>query len=68
MTLKEYIQLEKDAGRESSYSLIARDIPCHFTYIEKIANGRRRPSYDMARRIEIVTDGKVSRYNWYPEK
>ena len=67
MTIKEFITALQKQGEESSYSAIAREIPCHVSYIEKIANGKRRPSYDMARRIEQVTNGRVSRYNWYPK-
>ena len=68
MTLKEYVKSEQNSGKETSYSTIARDIPCHVSYIEKIANNKRRPSYDMARRIELATNGKVNRYNWYTKE
>ena len=64
MTINEYINKCRDIGIEVNYSSIARDIPCHFTYIAKIASGERIPSYKMARRIEQITDGKVKRTNW----
>lgn len=66
MTLQEYIELQKDKGEDASYSEIARKIPCHVSYISMIANGKRIPSYEMARRIEQITDGAVKRENWYP--
>lgn len=66
MTLQEYIKQQEDSGEIISYSEIARKIPCHVSYISKIANGERIPSYEMARRIEQITDGAVKRDNWYP--
>lgn len=66
MTLHEYVNMSQDKGENVSYASIAKDIPCHFSYISLIASGRRRPSYDMARRIEQVTNGAVKRTNWYP--
>ena len=68
MTLPEYIRVAQDNGKEVTYASIARDIPCHFSYIGKIASGRKMPSYTMARRIEQVTDGAVPRTNWYPNE
>lgn len=68
MTLKEYIQLERSKGRDISYGTIAKDVPCHSSYIQKIADGKKIPTYAMARRIEIATNGAVSRYNWHPKE
>ncbi len=67
MTLEEYVSQNIEKGLEISYSSIARDIPCAAAYISMIARGKRRPSYDMARRIEQATNGEVSRFNWYPQ-
>lgn len=67
MTLPEYVDKYKNEGKEISYSSIAKLIPCHFSYIGKIANGTRMPSYAMARRIEQITNGEVKRTNWYPD-
>lgn len=65
MTLKEYVEFMQNKGEEVNYATIARDIPCAHSTIEKIANGKRRPSYEMARRIEQATNSMVTRYNWY---
>lgn len=67
MTLLEYINQKKSEGVDVSYSSIARDIPCAPAYISMVASGKRRPSYDMARRIDQVTNGEVPKENWYPE-
>lgn len=67
MTLSEYVSQKQSEGLEISYSSIAKEIPCSRMYISMVANGQRRPTYDMARRIEQVTNGEVSRFNWYPD-
>lgn len=67
MTLYEYVNKCQEEGKKVSYSSIAREIPCHVTYIAKVANGTRMPSYAMARKIEQMTDGEVKRTNWYPD-
>lgn len=65
MTLYEYVTKEQSKGNPVSYSSIAREVPCKAHYISMIAMGKRRPSYDMAKRIEMVTDGEVPVTNWY---
>lgn len=63
MQLKEYL-----SNNEITKSAFARDIPCHYTYIIKIIKGEKKPSYEMARRIEQITNGQVKRTNWYPNE
>lgn len=67
MTLIEYINSELDAGRQASFSSIAREVPCAPSYISKIASGSRRPSFEMAKRIEMITGGKVPKTIWYSD-
>ena len=62
MTLKEYIE-----KNNTNQSQIAKLVPCTSQWINQIVTGDMVPSYKMARRIEQVTDGKVSRKNWYPD-
>lgn len=65
MTIKEYIEHMRNAGENVSLSSIAREIPCAPAYISMIANEKANPSYKMAARIEIVTNGLVKITNWY---
>jgi hypothetical protein len=51
---------------EMSYSAFSRLVPCAVAYPRKIALGLARPSYELACRIEQVTDGMVPRTRWYP--
>ena len=67
MTIKEYIDHQKEQGILVNFSTIAKEIPCAPAYISMIANGKANPSYRMAARIEIITNGMVSRKNWYDE-
>lgn len=61
MTLKEYIE-----NTGISLADFARLVPCSYNYPGMIINGRAKPSYRMATRIESVTAGLVPRTNWYP--
>jgi len=51
---------------ETTYSAFARQVPCHPSHIRMIALGRSRPIYELACRIERLTDGQVLRTNWFP--
>lgn len=68
MTINEYIDRKRNRGEYVNYSTLAALIPCAPQYISMIANGKRQPGYAMARRIEQVTNGEVSRRNWYPDE
>lgn len=35
--------------------------------ISHLATGRRRPSGELARKIELLTEGAVTLSDWYPE-
>lgn len=59
-TLKEYIQ----TAQVDQVSL-SKLIPCHQSYLSLLVSGKRTPSYRMAKRIEQVTNFKVSRKNWF---
>lgn len=61
MTLKEYLTLHP----EYSLSKIAREVPCTPQHIIMIANGKRKPSFDIAKKIEQITNGSVAITNWY---
>lgn len=61
MSLKEWL----DAS-ELTYSAFARMLPCAVAYPRKLALGLARPSYELACRIEQVTDGAVPRTRWFP--
>lgn len=65
MTIKEYIEWMNKKGEDINFSTIAEKIPCSPTYISKIANGKVNPGYRMAARIEQITDGMVTKANWY---
>lgn len=52
-------------GKEVSFSSIAKEIPCAPQYISMIANEKANPSYRMAQRIELITNGMVKLTNWY---
>lgn len=67
MTINEYVQSRQNKGENVSYSSIAELVPCTPAYISMVANGKRRPSYFIARRIEQATNGEVKRTNWYPQ-
>lgn len=48
------------------YSALAKEVPCSQPYIGMIAKGKAHPSFKMALRLEKLTNGMVSRENWYP--
>ena len=60
MTLKEYL-----LNSGLSMADFARLVPCSHNYPGMIINGKARPSYRMAERIENLTAGLVPRSNWY---
>jgi len=62
MNLKKYIE-----SNNINCSIVARLIPCAPQWISQIVSGKRTPSYKMARRIEQITGGEVSRKHWYPD-
>lgn len=51
---------------ETSYSAFSRMLPCSVGYPRQLALGLARPSYELACRIEQVTEGSVPRTRWYP--
>jgi plasmid maintenance system antidote protein VapI len=61
ISLQEYIQTTP----KMSMNKLAKLVPCSTAYIHHIINGKRVPSYKMAKRLEQVTEFKVSRENWY---
>jgi hypothetical protein len=61
VSLQEWLE-----ASEMTYHAFARLIPCSRSYPRTIALGLRRPSYEMAIRIEEVTGGLVPRTRWYP--
>lgn len=54
------------AAVQMSYSAFAREVPCSTSYPRLLAQGHARPSYEMAQRIEDLTNGTVTRELWYP--
>ena len=63
MTLKEYKQ-----HYGITYRHLAALCDCTENMITQVANGKYKPSFRLAVRIEHSTDGKVLRDNWYPPK
>jgi len=61
MTLSDY---KRETG--ITYSHIARQCQVTPAMISQVAAGSIKPSFDLARRIEEVTKGEVSRETWYP--
>lgn len=51
---------------EMTYSGFSRLVPCSVSLPRLWARGLARPSYEMACRIEQMTDGSVPRTLWYP--
>jgi len=51
---------------QTTYSAFSREVPCSVSLPRLWAHGLARPSYDMAVRIEALTDGFVPRTLWYP--
>ena len=55
--------------RKITRSRMARLSGCHVSYIGHIEEGRRRPSPDLAKRIEKATEGEVTAMMLlYPER
>lgn len=65
MTLKEYVQHMQEKGEHVNLSTIAKEIPCTPAYMSMIAGNKANPSYQMAKRIELITNGLVPKTNWY---
>lgn len=59
--LKEWLELSG-----MSASAFSRLVPCSVSLPGQWARGDARPSYEMARRIEHLTDNMVPRTLWYP--
>jgi len=53
---------------EMTHAEFATRIPCSRSTITHIATGRSNPSYRMAARIEELTQGRVPKSYWYPDK
>ncbi len=63
MKLKQYLDIKNLTQRE-----FAERLGAHYMTVYKICAGRRRPSPEMAHRIEKETGGQVSRLeSLYPE-
>jgi len=63
MKLKTYLESKNVTQRE-----FAERLGAHYMSIYKICAGRRRPSPELAAKIEDETDGQVSRLeSLYPE-
>jgi len=54
MTLKEYLY-----KYGMTCSGLARRLACNITYINEVMNGRKVPSEQLARHIELLTNGEV---------
>ena len=63
LTLKEYLKTYKISGKS-----FAKLIPCTQPHISLIINEKTEPSFNMAKRIEQVTNGIVPRTMWYPNE
>lgn len=61
MSLRQFIE---ETGM--SYSAFSRELPASIPYARMVAKGDAWPSYNMAKRIERVTNGCVPRTRWYP--
>ena len=61
LTLQQWLD-----ATETSYSAFSRLLPCSVGYPRQLARGLARPSFEMALRIEQVTDGAVPRTLWFP--
>ena len=61
MSLGEY--LEATGITKTDFAAL---IPCAYSFPGMLINGKARPSFKMACRIEQVTGGVVSRDLWYP--
>ena len=59
--LKEWLELSN-----LSASAFSRLVPCSVSLPGQWARGDARPSYEMACRVEQLTDGMVPRTLWYP--
>jgi len=51
-----------------TYSAIAEQCGCGVPTISRIASGSLSPSFELALKIELATDGHVGRENWYPSR
>lgn len=60
MNIKEYCN-----RFEVKLTHLAKEIPCTQPHLSMIANGKSRPGWEMAKRIEQVTNGHVKTENWY---
>jgi DNA-binding transcriptional regulator YdaS (Cro superfamily) len=57
MTLEEYIKMHKRVGYNA---ILARELGLHPVHLCAIKKGRRRPSVDLAFKIERHTNGDVT--------
>jgi DNA-binding transcriptional regulator YdaS (Cro superfamily) len=63
MTLREYHLVHG-----TPYSFIARKCGVTSQAISQIASGVRRPTWELAGRIEKATFGRISRANWFSRR
>jgi len=55
MNLRDYLHTERLKGAE-----LARLLDIHPVYLYALKNGRMKPGYKLAKRIEMVTGGKIT--------
>lgn len=55
MNLRDYLHTERIKG-----AALARLLDIHPVYLYALKNGRMQPGYKLAKRIEMVTGGKVT--------
>lgn len=63
MSIKEWCDLNN-----MSFNELSKLIPCSQPYIGMMDSNKSTPSYNMACRIEQITNGLVPRTRWYPDK
>lgn len=62
MNIQQYRE-SKDMSRQE----LAEVIGCTAEYVRLVEKGERRPSVDMAKKIESLTDGEVTRAKVRPD-
>jgi len=55
MTLRDYMHFNK-----ISCTQLAKVLGIHHVYLSAIKNGKRKPGYELAMKIEVLTGGQVT--------
>lgn len=55
MELRDYMHFNK-----LSCPAMAKDLGIHAVYLSAIKNGKRKPGYELAMKIELLTGGQVT--------